>query len=641
MHRVKIHLHQFLVQSLMAALTIILPGVLSAVTVSAQTSSVSSPAPAARTDEAGNPYGSISGKVICDEGAVPFATITLMGNTRGRGNAFRSTTTDEEGNFRIDGLTPIAWNVSVSASGYVQETLPDETEQRFHRIGDTLTIRLVKGGIITGRVLNSFGEPMIAVRVSAQMMRDAQGRSASNASAIFQTDDRGVYRIYGLSPGAYVVMAGASGIFAGGGPGGGPGGPGFPGGPGNFPGISRNPYEGDAPTWYPSATRDTAVEVNVTGNSEVSGIDIQYRGGKGRAISGKITGAASESRGFGPGFGAGGAIVTLTHTATGAIVNRAFAMPRTDASVFAISGVADGEYEITAQRNGGGDDDAASLPRRITVTGRDISGLELTLLPMASVTGRLMMEAAATGNACQPGRRPQPEEIVLSLQREDNNDPRQGAAGIARLGFRGFTDEGARIFSPERMGDIGVRALTAGRYRIVPHLLDQTLYLRAITLPGNAATASAKVNARTAASATVLDAGATGINLKSGEKLKGLSVVAAEGAATVIGKIKTADVAFSQLRVYLVPMERADDVLRYAEASVAGDGTFSLRNLAPGKYKLFALRLSDKDNAEIPKAWNVTERTKLRRLADASTTILELSACQRVMNYELGVSAGR
>jgi hypothetical protein len=585
---------------------------------------------ATRTDEAGNHYGSISGKVISDEGAVPFASITLTpaGGGRVRGGAIRTTTTDEEGNFKIEGLRPIAWNLNASASGYVIETLLGETEQPFHRIGDNVTIRLVKGGVITGRVVNSYGEPMIAVRVTAQRVRGAEGQTTLGGSAA-QTDDRGIYRLFGLTPGAYVVMAGASSGVAGGG---------FPGGPG-FPGTNRNPYEGDAPTWYPSATRDTAVEVTVTGNGEISGVDIQYRGGKGRSISGKVTSSSGEARGFGPGFGSGGgAIITLTHAGTGAIVNRAFAMPRNDGSVFAFSSVADGEYEIIAQRGGPGDDDAMSLARRVTITGRDVSGLELALLPLASIAGKALMESV-TANACETKRKPQLEEIVFALEREGGSDARQVATGGGRFGFRALFDEGSLIFAPERMGEVAVRSLPAGRYRIVPRLLDESLYIRAITLPGGVA----KTAARTAASASLMDAGAAGINLKSGEKLKNLAITVASGAASINGKINAADGAFSQLRVHLIPTERerADDVLRYAETRIAGDGTFRLSNLAPGKYKLLTVRVSDKENTDAPKAWNAAERLKLRRLAEASTTLLELTSCQRVMNYELNAGTGR
>src|SRR5581483_11485209 len=53
-----------------------------------------------------------SDAVAGEEGPIPFVNITVMpASGRSRGNAFRSVTTDEAGNFKVDGLRPIAWTV--------------------------------------------------------------------------------------------------------------------------------------------------------------------------------------------------------------------------------------------------------------------------------------------------------------------------------------------------------------------------------------------------------------------------------------------------------------------------------------------------------------------------------------------------
>jgi hypothetical protein len=66
---------------------------------------------------------------------------------------------------------------------------------------------MIKGGVITGRVTNATGEPLIGVRVNAVMTRGAEGNTARRAAARPRfTDDRGFYRLYGLPPGTYVVF---------------------------------------------------------------------------------------------------------------------------------------------------------------------------------------------------------------------------------------------------------------------------------------------------------------------------------------------------------------------------------------------------------------------------------------------------
>ena len=114
-------------------------------------------------------------------------------------------------------------------------------------------------------------------------------------------------------------------------------------------GPRQSPYDGDAPTYFPSATRDTAVEVSVGNGAEANGIDIQYRGDKGFAISGKITGAVADTNsgrgGFG-GAGDGGIAVTLSHAATGTFINRTFVQSRDGNNSYSMYGVPNGEYEI-------------------------------------------------------------------------------------------------------------------------------------------------------------------------------------------------------------------------------------------------------------------------------------------------------
>ena len=571
---------------------------------------------------ASSTYGAITGRVVSEDGPLPFVSITVLpvsinnNLNRNRGNTIRTATTDAEGSFKVDGLRASAWNVIANAQGYVVEPPPDESASPFYRIGETATIRMTKGGVITGRVLNAAGEPLIAVPVSVQYVRDAQGRTASGGGngGGFQTDDRGVYRIYGLQPGNYVVSAGRTG---GGGPGGGPGGGGRP-----------SPYDGDVPTYFPSATRDTAVEVSVSSGGETSGIDIQYRGDKGRSISGKITGAVADSntnRGFGPGGGPGGGIsVTLTHAATGSMFNRTFVMGRNGTLSYALYGVPDGEYEVTAERNSPGDNDAASTPRRVTVVGRDATGIDLVLAPLASVMAKLQLETDAT--KCETKRKAAFEEQLFALQPEETNANSPARPG----GRRGFLNNNLLV-APERTGEMSFRNLNIGRYHLGAQLLDDNWYIRSITMPGAPVKTA---NTKTPAKATMVDVARNGLNLKSGDKLTGLTVKVAEGAAAIKGKVKSEEPLPPMLRVYIVPVEkeRADDVLRYSFTGITTDGAFSLSHLAPGKYWL--LTRVEIDDAKKKVADN-TERAKLRREAEAANTVVEFQSCQRLVNYEL------
>jgi hypothetical protein len=205
------------------------------------------------------------------------------------------TATDEDGNFKFTGLAPRVYSViAFSVKGYVPRSIPVNERQDggYHHIGANVTITMVKGGVITGRVTNSIGEPLISVQVNATMTRDADGNPVRGGGGRPRfTDDRGYYRIYGLPPGTYVVST-----------------------RNNIAGSFPSPYDLDAPTYHPSGPRDTAAEVSVTSGGETGGIDIRYRGDPGHVVSGSVTGAGEPSSPY------GGIGVTLSNPTAGVVL---------------------------------------------------------------------------------------------------------------------------------------------------------------------------------------------------------------------------------------------------------------------------------------------------------------------------------
>jgi protocatechuate 3,4-dioxygenase beta subunit len=67
-------------------------------------------------------------------------------------------------------------------------------------------IKLWKPGAISGRVLDEFGEPMVATYVRAIARQMVAGRAQFIAGPVALTDDRGEYRIPNLPPGQYLVQ---------------------------------------------------------------------------------------------------------------------------------------------------------------------------------------------------------------------------------------------------------------------------------------------------------------------------------------------------------------------------------------------------------------------------------------------------
>lgn len=74
----------------------------------------------------------------------------------------RAATTDADGRFRVEGVPHGAWIPEAEAPGYVAlESLAFETERT-----DRLTIKLARGGVITGRVVDGGGAPVAGARVA-------------------------------------------------------------------------------------------------------------------------------------------------------------------------------------------------------------------------------------------------------------------------------------------------------------------------------------------------------------------------------------------------------------------------------------------------------------------------------------------
>ena len=277
----------------------------------APTAGINAPVAAATPRPTRAPATPLAGRVVGDAGE-PLAGVPVFASSRAPGGNTRAptaVTTDEAGNFVFPSLAPGLYFVGASVPGYVFE-IDSQTGRAVNtfRPGDNAVVRMFKGGVITGAVIDQQGEPLVALSVRALRVRDLEGRTPQASfpfSAEDRTDDRGVYRIYGLLPGVYLIFAGGYSSTAFG---------------------PATAYGGDVPTFYPSGTSDTAAEVTVRGGQETAGIDIRYRDEQGHRVTGTVDFPAPMP----PESGIG---ITLVYTGTG--------MPAGSAGVSSASAAAD------------------------------------------------------------------------------------------------------------------------------------------------------------------------------------------------------------------------------------------------------------------------------------------------------------
>ncbi len=164
--------------------------------------------------------GEISGLVVTDEETVqPVKRAEVRAIVAG--GEPRTTYTDASGAFAFTNLPTGRFTIEASKPGYVRTAYG---ARRHDRPGTPVTLtdtqkkqvlqlRMARGSVITGRVVDEFGQPAQGARVRAQMARTVNGErtlvEVPIVGAMFgeAADDRGVYRLYGLPAGDYVISA--------------------------------------------------------------------------------------------------------------------------------------------------------------------------------------------------------------------------------------------------------------------------------------------------------------------------------------------------------------------------------------------------------------------------------------------------
>ena len=170
--------------------------------------------PQARTGTA-----AIRGRVINATTGTPVRRASIQASylmEQGRGeveSSGRSVTTDDNGAFELSGLAGGRWTLRASKTGYVEQQFGQRSAfattdpitlaegQRF--VAD---FRLSRGGAISGRVVDEFGDPLAGANVSAlRLQSSSEGMRTTRTGTSVPSDDTGAYRIYGLPPGQYYV----------------------------------------------------------------------------------------------------------------------------------------------------------------------------------------------------------------------------------------------------------------------------------------------------------------------------------------------------------------------------------------------------------------------------------------------------
>lgn len=323
------------------------------------------------------PTGSsiIRGQVVDATNGAPIRRATV----RIFGAPFRenppSTVTDDEGRFELRDLPAGKFTVTAMKAGYFSGGLnqtrqtgpPPTVEVGDKQIADKLIVRMTRGGVIVGRVMDEAGEPAINVELRAMQYQYGPGGRTLQPTGNFgmiRSDDLGGFRIYGLVPGQYYVVARPSDGFF---------------GPPAAAGV------GPANTFYPSSPDvTTAQRVTVAAGRETGPVLITLVSTK---LS-RVRGRAIMSNGQ-----------PFSATYVNAMVREDFGTSgrsggrTTPDGSFEIAGLPPGTYELEVRPQSFGRDDDAEVARQtITVNGDDIDGLLLIGAKPGIVRGKVITD---------------------------------------------------------------------------------------------------------------------------------------------------------------------------------------------------------------------------------------------------------
>jgi hypothetical protein len=161
--------------------------------------------------------GSIRGRVTAAATGKPVrrARVTIRTAEETSGAPPITANTNARGEFEALSVPPGPYFISAARAGFVTtqygQRRPRErgltVDVRAGRVTDGVDFALPAGGVLAGQVTDELGEPFPGVRVDAMDMRYDGGRRQPFPAGVSITDDLGRFRISGLQPGSYYVMA--------------------------------------------------------------------------------------------------------------------------------------------------------------------------------------------------------------------------------------------------------------------------------------------------------------------------------------------------------------------------------------------------------------------------------------------------
>jgi hypothetical protein len=493
---------------------------------------------------------SIAGMVVKEPGSEPLkkVLVQVVAEDQKQGGNYTATT-GSDGHFRIENVVPGRYRLFLERTGLVEvngrgfKADANVFTIQAGRSVEALLFRMLPTAIISGRITDEDGDPMSGVRIVVQKKRP--GKATREAAGSESTNDLGEYRLAGLFPGQYWIMA--------------------------MPPPDMRDYEkqqekspqGDnqsgaqnviqndtryITTYYPG-TYDAmqASTVTLKAGDEMP-VNLTLAPARTYRVRGIVTGVVAGQK----------AAVDLVSKAG----DSAHSNEVGPDGQFEVRGVAPGSYVVMA--SAGTESQPLMARQEVSVVAADVDGLKLTPLPSFRLSGHLAIEGKAPAELTQYSANLRPAELP--------EDP----------GFFMTQDFFGTNAPVDRFGNFEWKNVNPGTYFVQVYGGDgQGFFLKSATLGGrNMATGF------TASGPATLD---LLVSYKGGM---------VEGVVVEKGAEKKNDVDTGHVNdehpatnatVVAVPETKYRKLPdRFVTGSTDQHGRFTIRGVAPGSYTLYA-----------------------------------------------------
>jgi protocatechuate 3,4-dioxygenase beta subunit len=152
----------------------------------------------------------IEGSVINIQNSrtIPRASVTLLGM---KGVGSKSQRCDSSGHFIFQNVEPGSYRLTAQRVGFFSDASKREYQPMIEvTAGEhvkNMPVRLMPAAVLSGEVLDEYNDPVPDVEIQLLAVQMKLGQMELKVAGKAMTDDRGQYRVAGLHPGKYYVVA--------------------------------------------------------------------------------------------------------------------------------------------------------------------------------------------------------------------------------------------------------------------------------------------------------------------------------------------------------------------------------------------------------------------------------------------------